>query len=114
MKKWMSLSMCTLFILGMVIMGFSADKKGSFDAVKTFASKCAMCHGKDAKGNAKMAKKEVTLEMLDLVDSTTLAKADKDLNDITSKGLGKMPSFAKKFKAEEINQIITYIRTLKK
>lgn len=80
---------------------------------KLFEAKCASCHGKDAKGNAAMAKMfKAEPAALNLIDEDTLKKTDADLSDVTDKGRGKMPSYKGKLKPEEISDVLAYLRTL--
>lgn len=79
---------------------------------EVYDKKCAMCHGKDLKGNAAMAKtfklepKELSLQASDIG-----AKSDADLIAVTAKGEKKMPAFEGKLSAEEIANSIAYIRS---
>lgn len=80
-----------------------------------FKQKCASCHGKDGKGTAAMAKMfKLDIAELDLTDKATLEKKDEELDAITTKGVGKMPAYEKKLKAEEISDLTVYIRSLTK
>ncbi len=84
-------------------------------ASKNYAAKCASCHGKDGKGNAAMAKMfKVDNALLDMTDAATLSKTDAELNDLTAKGINKMPGYAGKLKDQEIADLTTYIRSLAK
>jgi len=80
-----------------------------------YAAKCSSCHGKDGKGNPAMAKAlKVDLSALDLVDEATLGKSDDELTSIATKGVGKMPSFEGKLKPEEIQAVLSHLRSLSK
>jgi mono/diheme cytochrome c family protein len=80
-----------------------------------YNQKCASCHGKDGKGAAPMAKMLKTdLSALDLTDPSTMEKKDEVLDEITRTGVGKMPSYSAKLKAEEIRALTAYIRSLAK
>jgi cytochrome c6 len=77
-----------------------------------YASKCAMCHGKDLKGNAAMSKVlKVDAAKLNLASKETQAKTDADLMTITAKGKDKMPAQEKKLSSDEIANIITYVHS---
>lgn len=89
----------------------NADEGGA--AAKLYQSKCAMCHGKDAKGSAPMAKSlKSSLPALDLIDPETLGKTEEELASLTAKGKGKMPAYEGKLKPEEIAGVIAYVRGL--
>lgn len=103
-----------LFVLSVVAVtapGWAAD-----DLIQTlFNQKCASCHGKDGKGAASMAKMfKVDMGLLDLTDKETLDKKDDVLDGITAKGVGKMPAYEAKLKAEEVKALTAYIRSLAK
>lgn len=108
-------------LAGLVVLGLLAGAGAAFaeDAAKLYGTKCAMCHGKDAKGNPGMAKK-FGADALNLLDVTSLAKTDDALLKITLEGEGKpgasgakpMPAFKGKIKDEEAKALIGYIRGL--
>ena len=81
------------------------------DGAPLFASKCASCHAKDAKGNPGMAKMlKAEPGALDLLDEATLAKSDADLVKVTTEGLGKMPAYKGKLTEADIAAIVKYLR----
>ncbi len=103
------------FGVGMVVAVLVAAQAGwAADAAATYAKSCASCHGKDGKGNPKMAKAlKVDIMALDLTDAATRAKPDAALIKVTADGVGKtMPAYGKKLKPEEIAALIAYVRTL--
>ena len=80
---------------------------------KLYEAKCASCHGKDGKGKEAMAKMfKLELAALDLIDEGSLSKTDKELFDLTAEGINKMPGYKDKMKAEEIDAVIAYMRSL--
>ncbi len=85
-------------------------------AGQTYAKQCAGCHAKDGTGVPKMAKtlKEELAE-LNLVDEPTQKKADADLIRTITEGQNKkMPAFAKKLTAAQIQDLVAYLRDLAK
>ncbi len=76
-----------------------------------FKGKCAGCHGADGKGETAMGK---TLKLRDLASADVQKQSDADLNGVITKGKNKMPAFEAKLKAEEITQLVAYIRGLGK
>jgi mono/diheme cytochrome c family protein len=77
-----------------------------------YATKCAMCHAKDLKGNPAMAKVlKVDAVKLNLASKETQAKTDAELIATTTKGDGKMPAQEKKLTADEIANIIAYVHS---
>ncbi|MGB6675964.1 MAG: cytochrome c [Terriglobales bacterium] len=80
------------------------------DASALFKSKCAACHGADGTGSA-MGKK---LGVLDLHGAEVQKMSDAELANVVTNGRDKMPAFGKSLKADDIQGLVAYIRTLKK
>jgi cytochrome c6 len=81
------------------------------DAAATYKAKCAMCHGADGKGETPMGKK---FGIHDFASPEVQKQSDAELEAITAKGKGKMPTYEKSLKPDEIKELITYIRGLAK
>lgn len=83
-----------------------------YDAGETlYKAKCASCHGQDGGGNTPAGKK---LKAGDLRTPDVQKQSDAQLAAMIAKGKGKMPSFEKRLSKEEISQLVTHIRGLKK
>lgn len=76
---------------------------------KVFAAKCAMCHGVDGKGNAKMAAM-MKMTIPDL--SAAATKADAELVKLVSDGKKPMPSFGGNLSKEELDAVVHYAKAL--
>ncbi len=77
-----------------------------------FAAKCAGCHGKDGSGNTAMGK---SLKLRDLGSADVQKMSDKELTDIVEKGKPpKMPAYGGKLSSAQIDDLVKYIRSLKK
>lgn len=76
-----------------------------------YKAKCASCHGQDGSGNTPAGKK---LKVRDLRAPDVQKQADAQLAAMIAQGKGKMPSFEKRLSKEEISQLVTHIRGLKK
>ncbi len=90
-----------------------ADGDALSPGQKLFESKCAQCHGKDAKGNVKMAKVlKVDPVNVDLTRAAavTLSTADK-IKTVTN-GNKKMPKFKGKLTDDEIQTAVKYLESL--
>lgn len=90
--------------------GVAAEPTGA----ALYGKHCASCHGKDGKGNPKMAKMfKVEPAVLDLTAGATPAMADADLIRVVTEGKGKkMPAFAKKMTAQQIKDVVAAVRAL--
>ncbi len=80
------------------------------DVAITFKTKCASCHGLDGSGNTAAGKK---LNARDLRSAEVKKMSDAQMNTIITKGKGKMPA-AKNLNADQINQLVAYIRSIQK
>ena len=76
-----------------------------------FKKNCVMCHGADGAGKTKMG---VKLGAADLTSSDIQALSDEALAQTIRNGKGKMPPFEKTLSADEIMQVVQYVRTLRK
>jgi cytochrome c6 len=102
MKKLQVVAFASALVLGVSSVSFATDS-----GEDTYKSKCAMCHGAD--GTSKMA------NVPPLGGAAVQGKSDADLKAVVSKGIPpKMPSFAGKLTEAQIDNIVAFIRTLKK
>jgi cytochrome c6 len=78
------------------------------DGKALYESKCAMCHGKDgvAKATAKGSANLNDAAWQKANDAAAIVK-------LTTEGKNKMPAFKEKLKAEQLQAIADYIKTLK-
>lgn len=78
---------------------------------EVYKSKCAMCHGADGKGETPVGK---SLKLRDLGSADVQKQSDAELTAITADGKGKMPAYKSKLSADQIKQVVSYMRTFKK
>ncbi len=77
------------------------------DAAATFKAKCAMCHGADGKGKESM-------KTPDLTSADVQKKSDADLGGVITNGKPpKMPAY-KTMTADQVKDMVAFIRSLKK
>ncbi len=80
-------------------------------SAKTFVAKCASCHGKDGAGTTTIGKK---MGLRDLGSAEVQKQTDQKLYEITAKGKKKMPGYEKKLSAQQIKDLVTYVRAMAK
>ncbi len=81
---------------------------------KTYGYDCAMCHGKDGDGKGEAAK-DLKLKIRDFTDPAVLKdRMDGELFDIIKNGKGWMPPEGDRLQANEIWDLINYIRSFAK
>ena len=81
------------------------------DAAALYKTKCAMCHAADGSGSVPMGQKTGAH---DFRSPEILKMTDAQLTEITAKGKNKMPGYDKKLTADEIKDLVAYVRELGK
>jgi cytochrome c6 len=81
-------------------------------ASQLYSKNCATCHGRD--GRAKTFKAKLN-HARNISDSEWQERVtdERIFNSITN-GKGKMPAYGKKLSEQEIDTLVTYVRSLKK
>ena len=88
---------------------FSAH--GWADGAGDFKVKCAPCHGSRGAGDTKLGQ---NLHVRDLGSMDVQKQSDGELTGIITKGNGTMPGYEGKLSGDQINEIVKFIRTLKR
>ncbi len=104
-KKIGMLGVAIALVAGSSILSSSA-KADVASAEATFKAKCAACHGADGKGKEMMKTR-------DLGSADVQKQTDADLTTIITKGKGKMPAYGT-LTPDQVKDLVTYIRSLKK
>ena len=97
--------------IGLVAITSPGLMRAQNDAEKTYKTNCVLCHAPDGSGSSASGK---ALKAQDLRSEAVQKKSDAELTASITNGKGKMPAFAKKLKADDITQLVAYIRTLPK
>jgi cytochrome c6 len=82
------------------------------DATAVYNGKCATCHGRDGRAKSARARHEhsrdlTTAEWQDSV-------SDERIYNSISNGKGKMPGFKKKLSDAQIDELVSYVRRLRR
>lgn len=77
----------------------------------TYKAKCAMCHGADGAGNTPVGK---SMKVRSLKSAEDVKATDADLFKDTKSGVGKMQGYAGKLTDAQIQEVVSFIRTLQK
>jgi mono/diheme cytochrome c family protein len=104
-KQLGTLTLAGMFLAGTCLLSAPA-KADTAAGAAAFKAKCAGCHGTDGKGNE-------VLKTPDMAGAEVQKKSDADLSSIITNGKGKMPAF-KTLTPEEVKDLVSYIRSLKK
>jgi mono/diheme cytochrome c family protein len=100
----------SFIVLALALM-FSASAFAADSGADLFKTKCAACHGADGKGETAMGKR---LAIKDLGSADVQKQSDADLTTAIAKGKGKMPGYEGKLSADQIQDLVKYVRSLKK
>lgn len=84
---------------------------GLADGGAEFKTRCAPCHGEKGAGDTKLGQH---LQVPDLGSPEVQKQSDAQLLEVISKGKGKMPGNEGKLSKDQINDLVKYIRSLKK
>jgi mono/diheme cytochrome c family protein len=89
----------------------SATVASADDGGALFKAKCASCHSADGSGGNPMGQK---LGVRDLRSADVQNQSDAQLSAIIANGKKKMPGFGKSLSADQIKQLVAFIRSLRK
>jgi mono/diheme cytochrome c family protein len=78
-----------------------------------FESRCASCHGLNAKGSFPMAKTlKVDPRLLDLTRIRVVHRSDSELQNLISNGHYKMPKHKEVLTPQQVQSVVKYLRSL--
>jgi mono/diheme cytochrome c family protein len=107
-------SIAVFTLAGTMLLALSHEGKCADAAAgqAVYAKKCASCHGKQGEGNPTM-EKMLKVSIKPLSAPEIQAKSDDQLRKEIAEGTGKMKP-VKDVSAEDVNNVILHVRSLKK
>ena len=72
-----------------------------------FKARCALCHGEDGRGQTNLGKQ---LKAFDLNSPKVQKNSNAQLKQVILQGKGNMPPFQAQLNAEQVNEILKYVR----
>jgi mono/diheme cytochrome c family protein len=97
--------------LAVAALAMTASSRAFADAAAEYKNKCAMCHGKTGAGDTIMGK---NMRVRNFASAEVQGQSDAELAMIIAKGKGKMPAQENKLSKPQIEDLVRWIRTLKK
>ena len=97
-------------IILMVGLVFLTSSVRADDAAALYKSKCMSCHAADGTGTP-IGKK---MGARDFHDADVAKQTDQQLHDAIAKGKNKMPKYDGKLTADQMKQLVAYIRDMGK
>ena len=79
---------------------------------KVYAAKCASCHGSNGTSSIGLLTGKNTT-VASLGSNAVQSKSNAELTKVIADGQGKMPAFKGKLTEEQINDLVSYIRTMR-
>ena len=105
-------------LIGVALVAFLLNLTGTAIAAgaEIWAKKCALCHGKDGKGTTPMCEKFKCRDLTNpkVQEAFTDDQAAKSIIEGVKNSSGNivMPPFKEKLTAEEVKEIVKFLRTL--
>lgn len=100
-----------LLALAVVIVALSSTPSRADDAATLYKSKCAMCHGADGKGETPAGKK---MGVHDFGSPEVQGMKDAEIASAIADGKNKMPAYKKSLSADQIKDLVSYVRSFGK
>jgi cytochrome c6 len=99
-----------ILIAAVALLGVSAAFAAE-DGAAIFKAKCASCHGPDGAGQTAVGK---SMKLRDLRSEEVQKMKGEEMEKIIADGKGKMPAYKSKLKEAEIDELVKYVKSLKK
>jgi cytochrome c6 len=88
-----------------------AARADQVKGAEVFKAKCATCHGVDGKGETTAGK---AMKVKDLASDDIQKQHDSEMKTVIEEGRNKMPAYKGKLTNQQIEDLIQFIRTLRK
>jgi cbb3-type cytochrome c oxidase subunit III len=111
MYKTLSWLFLVTFCVLILFSNRSTGAQGT-DTSALFAKNCSTCHGNDGRAKTFKAKFNHARNLTDAEWQTDVS--DERIFNSIHNGRGKMPAFGKKLSEEQINSLVSFVRSLKK
>jgi mono/diheme cytochrome c family protein len=106
-------ALCLFAIAGLALRFAPTNVSASAgDAPTTFNAKCVKCHGRDGRGKTTQGRRTHARDMTDANWQNDVTD-ERLFNSITN-GRGKMPSFKKSLNENQIDELVNYVRRLRR
>ncbi|MES2221755.1 MAG: cytochrome c [Acidobacteriota bacterium] len=100
-----------LLLSAAIVCLLSATANAQNKGATLFQSNCQMCHGADGKGSTPTGQ---ALKVANLQSPEIVKMSDAELANVISKGKKSMPAFGSRLTPAQIEDLVSYIRTLQK
>ena len=108
----LGISMAVLMIGVAKSRNVSASSATAFDASAVYNNKCASCHDRDGRARSMHARHHHARDLTS--GEWQDGVSDERIYNSISNGKGKMPAFKKKLSDSQIDELVNYVRRLRK
>jgi len=108
MRKLLRRLIQIVILLGLVV---PVVMQAESDPAKIYKTNCVLCHSADGSGDSASGK---ALHAKDLRSDEVQKQSDEALDQVITKGKGKMPAFGAKITPDNVTKLVGYIRELPK
>ena len=106
-------SLCLFFMMAIALRFTPTNVSASAaDARTAFNAKCVKCHGRDGRGRTTQGRRTHARDMTDASWQNDVTD-ERLFNSITN-GRGKMPAFKKSLNENQIDELVNYVRRLRR
>ena len=105
MRAFFPLTMATV----LCCLALPSTMRAQSDADKIYKTNCVLCHSADGSGSSPTGK---AMHAKDLRSDEVQKEGDAAINEVITKGRGKMPAFGAKIQPDDITKLVAYIRAL--
>jgi mono/diheme cytochrome c family protein len=116
-KLWLApivLGAACLSVMASVVIGVARPHSSptAADARSTFNAKCVRCHGRDGRGRTAQGRRTHARDLSEAGWQNDVT--DERLFNSILNGRGKMPSYKKSLKENQIDELVNYVRQLRR
>ena len=104
-------SMTQLLSAAAIVCLLSVAAHAQSKGATLFQSNCQMCHGSDGKGSTPTGQ---AMKVVNLHSPEVVKMSDAEIANVISKGKKNMPAFGSRLAPAQIENLVSYIRTLQK
>jgi len=103
-----------LFAMAAIALRFTPTNvsASAADVRTTYNAKCVKCHGRDGRGKTTQGRRTHARDMTDA--SWQNEVTDERLFNSITNGRGKMPAFKKSLNESQIDELVNYVRRLRR
>lgn len=109
---FLGLGVALIFLIAVTFLINATKVNAAGDVARTYNSKCASCHGRDGRSKTLRGRRTHSRDLSSGEWQNDVS--DERIYNSISNGKGKMPSFKKSLTDSQIDELVSYVRRLRK